>query len=280
MDRITADQRRYNAETQSGWERFAPHRLEVTRQLTEGVSARRLRLCVLGAGNCNDLDLRRLAKVYAEVHLVDLDGAALAAGLSRQAPAGPGSVHLNGGIDLSGAVETLSRWSPQVRPPDAEVQAWVERATRAAAPALPGPFDVVASACVLTQLIHAVQTSLDGTHARFFELVFAVRDRHLRMLPELLAPGGLGVLVTDFVSSVTCPDLGRVPDAELGRTLLRLVQERNFFTGVNPFALVARFQTDPDLVRQTADAKLTPPWRWQLDERTYAVCSLRFRKRA
>ena len=31
------------------------------------------RLCVLGAGNCNDLDLVRLARSFAQVHLVDLD---------------------------------------------------------------------------------------------------------------------------------------------------------------------------------------------------------------
>ena len=29
-------------------------------------------LCVLGAGNCNDLDLRRLSSLFDEVHLVDL----------------------------------------------------------------------------------------------------------------------------------------------------------------------------------------------------------------
>src|SRR4051794_13404017 len=43
-------------------------------------------LCVLGAGNCFDLDLDALASRYEAVHLVDLDRSALERAFARQEP--------------------------------------------------------------------------------------------------------------------------------------------------------------------------------------------------
>ena len=41
---------------------------------------------MLGAGNANDLDLEQLARRFDEVHLVDIDAAALARATGRQTP--------------------------------------------------------------------------------------------------------------------------------------------------------------------------------------------------
>ena len=52
------------------------------------------RLCVLGAGNCNDLDLRRLSERFDEIHLIDLDPAALGEAVRRQGVEGCANVRL------------------------------------------------------------------------------------------------------------------------------------------------------------------------------------------
>ena len=67
-------------------------------------------------------------------------------------------------------------------------------------PAVPDRFEVVASMCLLTQIIDSV-VSITGPGAVPLELVGALRQRHLRLLAELLLPGGIGILVTDFALS-------------------------------------------------------------------------------
>ena len=60
---------------------FAEHRARLTREIAERAPASgRGRLCLLGAGNANDVDLELLAKRFAEVHLVDLDRDAVGRG--------------------------------------------------------------------------------------------------------------------------------------------------------------------------------------------------------
>ena len=63
---------------------YAAHRAQVTRLLLEAGGDSPERLCLLGAGNLNDLDLTALLGRYREVVLVDLDGDAIRRGLNRQ----------------------------------------------------------------------------------------------------------------------------------------------------------------------------------------------------
>ena len=69
----------FNAESRDQWNAFSGHRQKVSALLGAGAEPRAGRLCVLGAGNCNDLDLASLLQAHREVHLVDLDAVALAA---------------------------------------------------------------------------------------------------------------------------------------------------------------------------------------------------------
>lgn len=280
MNRIATIHAQRNADTRPNWDLFEPHRRRVTEILLTLAAGEGQRLCVLGAGNSNDLDLARLAQRYAAVHLVDLDAVALSAGLASQAlePRLAERVHLHGGIDVTGVGHELSAWSPQLPPSDAELTACVERAIKAAAPDLSAPFDAVASVCLLTQLADGVVLSLGQEHARFAELMLAIRTRHVRLLAELLSPGGTGALITDVVSSASSAELTSVPDVQLGALLQRLVAERNFFHGANPFALVRLFQVDPMLLRLLHRVRLLAPWRWNLGPRVYAVCGLVFER--
>jgi hypothetical protein len=83
------------------------------------------------------------------------------------------------------------------------------------------------------------------------------------------------VLITDFNSSVSCPELASIADEQLPEFTARLINERNFFTGLNPFVLQAMFQQDPWLRTHMDQVRLSKPWRWSFPTRTYVVCAIR-----
>ncbi|MFK7777794.1 MAG: hypothetical protein QM501_06680, partial [Gimesia sp.] len=76
MNKLFEEQLRYNLESRPNWECGTAHRERITAHLTDLAGQQRPRLCILGAGNCNDLDLNQLSQVFKEIHLVDLDESA------------------------------------------------------------------------------------------------------------------------------------------------------------------------------------------------------------
>lgn len=274
---LAAGQIQRNLESRGRWDLFAPHRREVTAQLTCGQDAATGRLCVLGAGNCNDLDLAALLAAFREVHLVDLDGNALAAGATQVE--GRPELFLHGGADVAGVLPLLEQLSPQTPADDPQIDECLRQAAAFEGPSLPSPFESVASVCLLSQLIESVAKTLGESHPRFWDLCQAIRLRHLRLLADLAAPGGWGALITDFVSSVTVPDLATIPPPALPARLRQLVAERNFFHGLNPFVLEEMFRTHPALAPEVCQVSLAAPWRWDFGPRSYAVAAVRFQKR-
>jgi len=273
-------QRQRNLDSQNCWQAFHNHRAAVTDALCSAASSTGQRLCVLGAGNCNDLDLQVLGKRYAEVVLVDIDSQALAAGKTLQNADPLDHVRSCGGIDLTGVMDVVDRWTPGAPGSDDEIDRCIERAKAFAAPQIGGPFDVVGSVCLLTQIIEMPVLALGPKHPRLHELIFALRDRHLQMLAELVRPGGHGVLITDFVSSDTLPELASIPEDRFEQAIGEQIERRNFFTGANRIALFSLFQTAPLLSPLVSDCKLMRPWRWTLGPRTYAVSGIAFKRRS
>jgi len=280
MHSILANQKKHNRQSRRSWDLYASHRKRVTDLLCRGATPRPGRLIVLGAGNCNDLDLAQLAGSFSEVHLADLDRAALEFGRTQQPELNSSQVQLHGDIDVTGVCEDLARWNPQNPPSQEQVALCARRAVSAALPDLPAPFDVAASVCLLTQLTETVALAVGERHPRFVDLMLAVRNRHLRMLVELTKPGGRLCLVTDVVSSVTYPGLAAVPDAHLSGTVSRLIQDRNFFTGANPFVLHRFLDTDSTTSHLVDNNELIPPWRWDFGPRVYAVCAICARRKS
>jgi hypothetical protein len=143
----------FNAASRGQWEAFADHRRRLTGVLARGATSGGSRLCVLGAGNANDLDLPVLLTAHRQVHLVDIDAEALARGAARRGVAGHPGLRLHGGVDVTATLGVLSGWGPMsaVGPADLDaLAAWP--ASRAAA-VLPGGFDRVASTCLLSQVL-------------------------------------------------------------------------------------------------------------------------------
>ncbi len=278
MNPLIESQYANNRETKDGWRPYQAHRHRVTEHLRDGKTPEGARLCVLGAGNCNDLDLGALRAGYHEVHLVDLDAAALADGVARQGLTADAGVYCHGGVDVTGVLDRLAGWSAGRVIEAEDLAACAEEPLRRVAPALPGPFTVAASTCLLSQLISAVVQAVGASHPCFLPLLQAVRAGHLRLLSRLAAHGGYGVLITDVVSSQTVPTLATVPENALESTLVELIRQGNFFHGLNPFALTAAFRTDPVVSAQATDVQALRPWRWDLGPRLYAVWGLRWRR--
>jgi hypothetical protein len=228
------------------------------------------RICLLGAGNCDDVDLPQLVSKFREIHLVDIDRQALRRGVAAQEVEGRSELHLHGGVDITGVESILEQWHANAPEPPA-IDSCILLARDGWAPDLGERFNVVVSSCVLTQLINAVVHSLDPTHPATVQLILTIRDRHLRLMGELLVPGGTGVLVTDIVSSDTVPQLSQIPALQLPVLLEELIRTRNFFTGVNPCVLVSRLSHIGDNV------SLIRPWVWTMEpQRSYLVCAITF----
>ena len=260
------------------WELFAPHRRRVTDLIAANAPSPPGRLHVLGAGNCHDLVLPELTAAFREVRLIDLDSEALERGQRQQGARSPALI-AHGSVDITGMAPALVAWA-DASPTPAEV--------RAALDPLPVPevglslssAHVVVSATVLTQLIESAVAALGADHPSLLDVILAMRAVHLRLMIDLLTPGGVGILVTDVVSSTTCPGLEDLPPRALPRRLAQLVAARNFFTGANPFAIRAILSTDPALAPRIERVAAEDPWLWQTGEDTWRLVSaLLFRKR-
>lgn len=275
MNRIAKLQIDSNQGSADAWTVFAEHRRRVAEIILDSAPASQSRLCVLGAGNCNDLDLKKLTERFAEVHLIDLDGVALEAGVGRQGVADRTTLICHGGIDLTGMLDAISNWSPESRIDDPILQRCIEEPAKTVEAVVPGQFEVVASTCVLSQLIGAVVHSAGERHSRFLELVQAVRLGHLRLLAKLVAPGGVVAFISDFVSSDSFPTLTTIDDESLSGAIAQLIRDRNFFHGMNPNILVSLFRDDAVLREAFSELKVLPPWRWNLGRRQYAVFGIK-----
>ena len=274
-------QARANRSTRDHWTHFACHRAEIQKLIVPDLHAPGTgRLCVLGAGNCNDIDLKALAEAFAEVHLVDIDAPALEAAVLRQEVAGSQRVHLHGGVDLTGVADVFAGWE-KAPPSGADVAAASARVVSAPAPALPGPFDVVLSPCLLSQLVGYASDVLGERHPRRRELLAALRTRHLRMLVDLLKPGGAAVLVCDLANSEGEPRIGAERKPDLADLLDRLSHTGRHFDGLSPPAIESALKTDPLVAPFLGNVQQVRPWLWRLGpRRTFLVYAVRFRRLA
>jgi hypothetical protein len=181
-------------------------------------------------------------------------------------------------VDLTGALPTLESWRRNGRPKDAEISAAKRMVMNAPRPDV-GTFDVVTSTCILTQLIDAVYMALPTGDPRSVELLTVVRDRHLEMILELLNPGGLGVLVTDFVVAESGDGL-----APLGELVLTAssatsgIRQQEFFVGTDPFEIRDCYKRLCGPGPTAEDVRLRGPWRWEVGNRMVGVCGVMFRR--
>jgi hypothetical protein len=260
-------QRQANRSTVGQWERFAEHRARLTQLLVRDVtSTDEASLGVLGAGNVNDLDLTELLSRYAEVHLFDLDEAALHAA-SRRVPRELRSrVSCHSGLDLSGALDKLPRWAAMQLTPEelmAHPSAAVEQLTRA----IGRVFDRVLSPCLWTQLHLQVLEALGPEHQLLDALNYTTSLTHLRLMIALTAKGGKAVLATELTSNHTAelPPPVAVPSQSADRLELvgEFARSGNVIGVAHPARIAAIVSDDPQLSRCIIPPAPSEAWIWQ-----------------
>jgi hypothetical protein len=233
-------QRYFNRASQPSWREFAAHREQITSRL-EAASADSRSLCVLGAGNCNDLDLVRLAARFDSVRLVDLDAEAMQAGVANQfqlAGVPQGKVDFTA-CDLTGAMELCHEIA---QAPSGEAFARL-RGTLSQLPAvrqLGTQFSTVASTCLLSQLIL--------------------------------------ILFADFVSSETHPEILAAPTGALPGIMEKVLREQACFPGMNPHVLLRVLGEPPLSAYWEGPAEMSAPWVWNLGPRSYLVTAITCRR--
>jgi hypothetical protein len=268
-------EQRGNREGRDLWDRYAQHRQRMTAAVL--ALGRGGRLCLLGAGNANDYDLVALAERFDEIHLVDIDPAALARATGRQPAPARVKLRSHAPIDLSGLFNQLD--AGRGRLPDGA--GLVEAGVKDVVGRLPADFDVAVSGCVLSQISWSLARAFgDDTELRA-SLEQATVNVHLRTLLALTRPGGAALLAADLVSTDNYP----VDDIPAGTDLRALVTElseaRQAYAVSNPELLKQIIRRDRTLRDQIEATELGDPWLWTgSHDRTYLVYPLVMRKRA
>jgi hypothetical protein len=250
------------------WELYAAHRARLTDVILGAAGSEGGRLCLLGAGACNDFDLARAAERFSEIHLVDLDAKAVARAVARPDANVRARLHKHAPVDLSGlSARRLARW--RSAPPDAAELEEVSAGTLdALCDRLPGPFDVVASTCVLTQMAFALREALGERHPALDAIRFALMRAHLSSLVALTAEGGTAVFATDLVSSTSYPLDGLPPERPLRDVMQQVVASGAGYYAANPDLVTG-------ILAHAGKPELLDPWLWTGPlGRTYLVYAL------
>lgn len=242
---------------------FTEHRARLTREIAERAPASGGgRLCLLGAGNANDVDLDALAARFGEIHLVDIDPDAVARAVARLPAARRPQIIPHVPVDASGLFDRMERWVADPPKLDA-LGGIIGDAVANVVAALPGPFDVVVSCGLLTQLQLVLLQVIGDTHARFAELREVVNRAHVRALGALLAPGGVALLVTDLTNAAIYPPLASVgADADLGKLMSDALAAGSVIHVAHPGLLSSEMRRDPDLKQAFAVRFPIGPWLW------------------
>ena len=270
------------SEPSDDWTLYRGHREHFTAALVARAPTPAGRLCLLGAGKCNDVDLERLAEAYSEIHLVDIEPPAVASAVARQSPAVRARLRPQVPVDLAGlSGKRIGKW--QRKPPtNAELAAFESATVASTVARLPGPFDVVASACILTQLSFALRQSLGERHALLGPIRSAILTTHLRTLIALTRVGGSVVFASDVVSSTSYPALDTLPgDADLNAVLRSVTDAGASYFAANPKLISDALRYHPELSDHTSEPELLTPWLWAGPlGRTYLVYALTFTRSA
>jgi hypothetical protein len=278
MSFLISNQVQWNEQSSSKWNVFSSHRLKVSGLLESKHCLGSDRVCILGAGNCNDLDLPLIANLFYEVHLVDLDDQALSRGLSTQCLKDCRKIYPHGNIEITGTFDFLERFFEDIQPSIKETENFIQYAELPLDLGISEPFDVVVSVCLLSQIIEAVNRSLGQNHPCLYDFILKVRNHHIEQLIQLTSSRGWSILIMDLVSSDSFPAMKFMSEKELSNSLSKIILDRNFFHGVNPYKISSILSSDPNFSSLVDKIQIVLPWSWNCGPRVYAVCAVIFRR--
>ena len=185
---LTNLQKQRNESTVSTWDIAQPHRSNVTGQILQHRNTSNPRLCILGAGNCNDIDLTTLANTFESIDLIDIDRSAIEKGLANQRLEASEKLIIHGEFDVTGVWDQLASLSETENKSDTAIDDIIKNSnewTGLEGLGGPGNFGTVASTCLLSQLFDGVLKAVGERHERYLELLAAIRQRHYQLLYDI-----------------------------------------------------------------------------------------------
>jgi hypothetical protein len=259
---------------------FLEHRTHLTRAVLEAAPREGApTLCILGAGNSFDVDLDVLANCYHSIHLVDIDGLALERTRARVAEPTRQRLVTHAPVDVSGMLDRVDRWRRFEVTPQ-ELMTHPESTARALAQRLQAQFDVVLSACMLSQMQLSLLNVLTDTHRLFQAARQTLTLTHMRTLAALTRAGGNSLFVTD--ASAQVPHRSTVSSAPTGTEidcpalLTQLTRSGRVFDFANPSLLAELWEDDPVLRSEFEAWGINDAWIWDNGPETrflvYAAC--------
>ena len=251
-----------NRDTRLSWERYANHRQKMMGLIDMHTGEKQGSICLLGAGNCNDIELPHLLNTFDSVTLVDLDPNALEFGISQQGVKDHPKLRVLSGVDLSGILAFIEAWQTQTASNQEKERCLHTLHNSRPLAAFHGKFDLVISCCLLSQMILTI-THTKLSHKEKQHLIQLLRNQHLGQLLQLTKASGNSLFATDVLSSDTLaaiqhPDFLPSPDL-----LSVLAKERKLFPGLNPFGILRDIHKRFPGAVQTF---LSDPWVWHLSE--------------
>lgn len=235
------------------------------------------RICILGAGNCFDVDLTRLCEAFTEVHLVDIDRDALDGAQKRLNASQAKKVFLHAAVDISGANKILEDWRDLKVTPD-ELREFPALANREITARLPADFDCVVSSCIISQILFSCTRVLGEQHPLLQACLITLLVTHLRLLTALTKPPGRALWITDVTSQELAPLQRQITSDEDGAAWLHALAASNrIFTFLDPELIADLAQQDPHIASAAAIAGPLKTWLWQNGpQRKFLVYALIF----
>ena len=247
-----------NESTRASFDSYAEHRAQ---QMALVAGWRGARVAVLGAGNCNDLDLTALASSFGELHLFDIDAEALTGAYERQSRRVQRACDLHEG-DLTGVASLIERWRDHEPEPRAAVTAAWTQLERLVAEV--GEFDAVLSTCLLSQVAINLRDFF-GIVPALNTALMAALTAHVVFAKTLTRPGGNLLVTSDCITNQYPIHEEAAARGAMG-AIFHLSREGAAFPGTDPRLVV-------DLLRQThfSPPQLRGAWIWDLSEQSYLV---------
>ncbi len=260
-------ERERNSSTRTAFAAYADHRAQQM-ALLNGLGGDRI--AILGAGNCNDLELPALARAFKEIHLFDIDGQAIKAAIGRQEIDVRRACHPHE-EDLTGVAALLEAWRDESPEESAAQVAALERLSPLIAEN--GAFDVVLSTCMLSQVAINLRDFFGVVPVLNTALSAAIIG-HVMLATALTRPGGTLLIVSDCITN-QFPIREEAERHGPLKAIFNLAARGAAFPGTDP-RLVAEVVASTDF--GTPDFK--GAWIWELTPKeTYLVYALQGTRR-
>ncbi len=258
-------------------ERALTHRIAVMRMLPGSAEQGRCGMaCVLGAGECHDLDLQEMLKRFHEVHLVDRNGESMTAGLEQQKLNSHVRIIRHDGIDISGADALLDEFATSRD--GSRIVKLLSQKMPVSLKAM-GQFDVLISANMMPELMARAVSRLGIEDPHLAQVLASLRVAHIETMLNMTRPGGQAFLVTELSTSQHIPELVAAPD-DLNAILMAPESVRRMNPGCNPAIIDRVLRETPAIIDRIERYDMSIPWLRQEKSCTSAFLAYRMTVKA